>query len=490
MAHYLSSIRNQVNTSLSEESYDFSRQEKEEKDEHKMAKLSCKIKEILNRSKQRGSNKNAEALKTHSITEKIFKQTHNRTMEEINLLRKYLNRKKTPVRLQKIHRKGRSTGDGRFEETSIQINRVVNKELREKELKEKKQYQQNFGEFEMPKVEPPKFIHRSSSQIQAELAKVPFRSRITNYCGENQAYFRYKRNTLLQKEDSPDIQKKLPEINQKVLDVLAKNAEISKIISMQSSKQKKAKKTKREVNKSNIDLNGDLFKKPKRSVDYSTIKSRKVVQMLDSGEIQNMTSIRTRKGSMYKTPMNMNTKRLGEKSDNDHKRPKRSTNRSVIGHQSKLKLPDELFQSNNDHDILKNQTSRSKKILVQPITTLTREGSKESLINKDKLDTIITECDQYRKKDKVSPLKKLEYAQFLENYYQENFNNTIDLMKKFKGSDPHILERFYNYETIKREEEMVRVAEVAKQYKRNITNPCRTIAVLERIGSTHKGKPH
>ncbi len=134
-----------------------------------------------------------------------------------------------------------------------------------------------------------------------------------------------------------------------------------------------------------------------------------------------------------------------------------------------------------------NPNSSSKKRVGMSIIKLARKGSKESLENRDKINTIISECDTYRKKDKISPLKKVEHEQFLEKYYQTNFNETVDLIQKFKKSDPNIVKRFYNYETIKREEEMVRIAEVAKQYKKDTTDPCRTIAVLERIGNIDKG---
>ena len=103
------------------------------------------------------------------------------------------------------------------------------------------------------------------------------------------------------------------------------------------------------------------------------------------------------------------------------------------------------------------------------------------------MHTIISEWDKYRKSESISPLKKVEYEQFLENYYQNNFENTLDLVDKFKKSDPKIIKKFYDYESIIREEEMVRVAEVAKQYKQEIRDPSRTLAVLERIGNPNRG---
>ncbi|CAI2362723.1 unnamed protein product [Moneuplotes crassus] len=450
-------------------------------------KLSSQIKNILNKSKMSSKDKNSEFI---TVTERIFKDSHNRTMEEINLLRKFLNRKKTPIKFKDIESKSKKIDDDAFHETKVEINRIVNKELREKEELRKKQYEKNFGEFEMPKVKAPNFSHRSSSQIQAELAKVPFKCRITNYCGEDQAYFRFKNNTLLQKEDSPDIQKILPEISQNVMKIQTENLELKKIISKKSSRKKKLKKLKIGLNKStNLELDQNMFDQPKMSLDYSTNKGKKMSKILDSGESKKFRSIDMRAGSMFKTPVNTNTKRLREKSSKEYKKSLRYLNRSVVSHPSKVKLPAKSFLTSNE-DFLKNPNSKSKKKLGLSIIKLAREVSKESLENRDKVNTIITECDNYRKKDRVSPIKKLEHERFLENYYQTNFNETVNLMKKFKTSDPNILLRFYNYETIKRDEEMVRVAEVAKKYKKDITDPCRTLAVLERIGNAHKGNPH
>ena len=118
---------------------------------------------------------------------------------------------------------------------------------------------------------------------------------------------------------------------------------------------------------------------------------------------------------------------------------------------------------------------------------MVKNSSRESLKNTKKLSTIINAWDIYRKSERISPIKKVEYEQFLEKYYQQNFNDTVDLMEKFKASDPKIIRKFYDYQSIKREEELVRIAEAAQQYKKEIRDPQRIIAVLERIGNTNKG---
>ena len=78
----------------------------------------------------------------------------------------------------------------------------------------------NYGDFEMPKLKIPKFKHKENSQRRSEIAKVPFKYRITNYWGEDQAYFKFKRKTLLEKEDYPEKFDKFPEINQAVLETI------------------------------------------------------------------------------------------------------------------------------------------------------------------------------------------------------------------------------------------------------------------------------
>lgn len=133
-----------------------------------------------------------------------------------SLLRKYLKRKKTPIPFSERKNLKQKKQVNKYLETKIEVNKIVSRELREKQEKKRQLYQKNFGEFEMPKVETPKFSHRSSSEVRAELAKVPFRYRITNYCGEDRAYFRFKNNTLLQKEDSPDLERSLPRIQREI----------------------------------------------------------------------------------------------------------------------------------------------------------------------------------------------------------------------------------------------------------------------------------
>lgn len=78
----------------------------------------------------------------------------------------------------------------------------------------------------MPEVKVPKFKHKDNLQRLSELEKIPFNYRITNYCAEENAYLKFKRKTLLEKEDYSKSQPKFPEINQSMLDAVPISLEL------------------------------------------------------------------------------------------------------------------------------------------------------------------------------------------------------------------------------------------------------------------------
>ena len=78
----------------------------------------------------------------------------------------------------------------------------------------------------MPKVKIPQFSERHNSERRAEIAKVPFKYKITSYWGEDQAYFRFKRNKLLEKDDKIEKDEKLPNINHSVVESYTNDADI------------------------------------------------------------------------------------------------------------------------------------------------------------------------------------------------------------------------------------------------------------------------
>jgi len=88
----------------------------------------------------------------------------------------------------------------------------------------------------------------------------------------------------------------------------------------------------------------------------------------------------------------------------------------------------------------------------------------------------------------VSPIKKCEYEQFLENYYQDSFDKTLDIISRLQDVDAKIVRKFYDYQWLKRDEDMVHQAKAAKDHKSVMLDPSRITAIFERIGNTKRAK--
>lgn len=56
-------------------------------------------------------------------------------------------------------------------------------------------------------------------------------------------------------------------------------------------------------------------------------------------------------------------------------------------------------------------------------------------------------------------------------------------MGKFKDADPNIIKKMYDYHVVKRDEEMVMVAHATEKYKKEVSDPSRTIATIEKVGN-------
>ena len=57
-----------------------------------------------------------------------------------------------------------------------------------------------------------------------------------------------------------------------------------------------------------------------------------------------------------------------------------------------------------------------------------------------------------------------------------------------EGVDPQIVQKFYEYHWLKRDEEMVSMQNVSSEYKKNIIDPTRITAVFERMKKPKNNK--
>lgn len=56
-------------------------------------------------------------------------------------------------------------------------------------------------------------------------------------------------------------------------------------------------------------------------------------------------------------------------------------------------------------------------------------------------------------------------------------------MGRFKDADPNIIKKMYEYHVVKRDEEMVMVAHATEKYRKEVSDPNRPIATLEKVGN-------
>ena len=59
-------------------------------------------------------------------------------------------------------------------------------------LKLKKENEEKYGKFRMPKLRLPSIMNQSWPEIEPPKFKIPFKLRVIKLCGEDKAFIRYK----------------------------------------------------------------------------------------------------------------------------------------------------------------------------------------------------------------------------------------------------------------------------------------------------------
>ena len=75
----------------------------------------------------------------------------------------------------------------------------------------------------------------------------------------------------------------------------------------------------------------------------------------------------------------------------------------------------------------------------------------------------------------------MEYDKYMLDYYQNNFKRALDVVNSMQDVDAKVVRKFYEYEWLKRDEEMVRADELKREFRSNMLDPGRMTAVLERM---------